>query len=80
VIREFPDRVTTHSATGMAQAMRDRMQEARERRVSRTAEPPAADARVEALERLAKLREAGVLSDEELAAEKSRILSAESGP
>lgn len=80
VIREFPDRVTTHSATGMAQAMRDRMQEARERRVSRTSEPPAADAKVEALERLAKLREAGVLSDEELAAEKSRILSAESGP
>jgi len=60
--------------------MRDRMQEARERRVSRTTEPPAADAKVEALERLAKLREAGVLSDEELAAEKSRILSAESGP
>jgi hypothetical protein len=80
VIREFPDRVTTHSATGMAQAMRDRMQEARERRVSRTTEPPAADAKVEALERLAKLREAGVLSDEELAAEKSRILSAKSGP
>ena len=80
VIREFPDRVTTHSATGMAQGMRDRMQEARERRVSRTTEPPAADAKVEALERLAKLREAGVLSDEELAAEKSRILSAESGP
>jgi len=80
VIREFPDRVTTYSAAGMAQAMRDRMQEARERRVSRTTETPAADAKVEALERLAKLREAGVLSDEELAAEKRRILSAESGP
>jgi hypothetical protein len=75
VIREFPDRVTTHSAAGIAQAMRDRMQEARERRVSGSTEPPAADARVEALERLAKLREAGLLTDDELAAEKSRILS-----
>jgi hypothetical protein len=75
VIREFPDLVTTHSSAGIAQAMRDRMQEARDRRVSRSAEAPAADSRVEALERLAKLREAGVLSDEELAAEKRRILS-----
>jgi hypothetical protein len=82
VIREFPDLVTTHSAQGIAQSMRDRMQESRERRVSRGAEAaPAADPTVDALERLAKLREAGVLTDEELAAEKQRILSARaSGP
>jgi hypothetical protein len=77
VIREFPDLVTTRSAEGIAQAMRDRMQEARERRVSRRTETevPAADPRLEALERLARLREDGVLTDEELAAEKQRILA-----
>jgi hypothetical protein len=77
VIREFPDLVTTHSAAGMAQAMRDRMQQSREQRVARRAEPAAApaDPRLEALERLAKLRESGVLTDEELAAEKQRVLS-----
>jgi hypothetical protein len=75
VIREFPELVTTGSAQGVAQAMRDRMQEARDRRVSGGAEAPAADPTVDALERLAKLRAAGVLTDEELAAEKQRILA-----
>ena len=38
--------------------------------------PPPAESRVDQLERLAKLREQGILSDEELAAEKARILGA----
>jgi hypothetical protein len=79
-MREFPDHVTTHSAAGMAQAMRTRMKGARERRVSRSTEQPAADVTVEALERLAKLREAGVLSDDEFAAEKRRVLAYSSEP
>jgi hypothetical protein len=37
---------------------------------------PAAASRVDELERLAKLREQGILSDEELAAEKARVLGA----
>ena len=55
------------------------MREARGRRVAHQAQPataaPATDPRVEALERLAKLREAGVLTDEGVEAEKRRILS-----
>lgn len=90
VIREFPDRVTTLSTEGIAQSIAARMREARSRAMVRAAEareaaaakvastrqpPPAADERIEALERLARLHEQGVLSDEELAAEKQRILS-----
>jgi hypothetical protein len=77
VIREFPDRVTTYSPGGAAQAMAARMSEAREARTARRAgaEPaPAADPRLDQLERLAALRESGVLSDEELAREKERIM------
>jgi Short C-terminal domain len=80
VIREFPDLVTTHSADGVARGMWDRMQEAREARVSRRAGQPAVaaaggeDARLDALERLAKLRDSGVLTDDELAKEKERIM------
>jgi hypothetical protein len=37
---------------------------------------PAADSRLDQLERLAKLREQGLLSDDELAAEKARVLGA----
>jgi hypothetical protein len=76
VIREFPDRVTTSSAAGVAQALAGRMREARERRVATAAPAPAGDARITELERLASLRDAGLLSDEELAAEKRRILGA----
>jgi hypothetical protein len=85
VTREFPDLVTTHSAQGAAQAMRDRMHEARQRRIARS-EPgggpaaPAADPRLDALERLAELHGAGVLSDAELAAEKERVLASASPP
>lgn len=76
VIREFPDHVTAHSPAGMAHALADRMREARERRVSGPAPTaPSGDARIDQLERLAALRESGVLSEEELAAEKRRILS-----
>ena len=41
VIREFPEHVTTHSAEGIAQAMWSRMQEAREARIARRAQPAA---------------------------------------
>ena len=56
------------------------MREARERRAA-SAEPaaapapaPAGDARIAELERLAKLRDSRVLTDEEFAAEKQRLL------
>jgi hypothetical protein len=77
VIREFPDLVTTYSTEGIAQTLRQRMQESREQRVARWTQPaPAAsDSKLDALERLAKLHESGVLTDEELAAEKQRILA-----
>ena len=76
VIREFPDRVTTGSSAGVAQALAGRMREARERRVATAAPAPAGDARIAELERLASLHDSGLLSDEELAAEKRRILGA----
>ena len=78
VIREFPDRVATGTPEGMAHALANRMRESREGRVAAAgaAPPPRLQpSRVEELERLAKLRESGVLTDEELAAEKQRILS-----
>jgi hypothetical protein len=77
VIREFPDRVTTGSPAGVAQAIAERMREARERRVSRVAPEGPQESRVEQLERLAKLRESGVLTDDELAEEKRRVLADE---
>jgi hypothetical protein len=78
VIREFPDRVTTSSAAGVGQALAQRMREARERRGA-SAEPataagPTGDARIAELERLSKLRDSEVLTDEEFAAEKRRLL------
>jgi hypothetical protein len=76
IVSEFPERVTGQSPEGVAQRLAGRMHEAREGRVA--AEGAAAvspeDQRVVRLERLAKLRETGALSDEEFAAEKSRIL------
>jgi Short C-terminal domain len=74
VIAEFPDRVTTWSTQGVAQGMAGRMREARERRVSR---PTPGEDRVEALERLARLRDSGALTPEEYEAEKRRLLNSE---
>jgi hypothetical protein len=74
VIREFPGEVTTWSSEGMASGIADRMREARERRVSRRPDAAAAPSRVDELERLGALRDSGVLSDEEFAAEKQRLL------
>jgi hypothetical protein len=77
VVREFPDRVATGTPEGMAHAMAERMREARERRVAGSGPAPSAEpSRVDQLERLAKLRESGVITDEELAAEKQRIIAA----
>ena len=75
VIEEFPDRVTMWSPEGTAQRMAARMREGRERRAGRepVAESPD-ERRVSQLERLARLHEAGILSEQELAAEKRRIL------
>ena len=79
VIREFPDRVTTGSAEGAAQRIAARMREARERRVAArgAGTPPSpGEQRVAQLERLGQLRDSGVLSADEFAAEKKRILEA----
>jgi hypothetical protein len=76
VISEFPERVTTGSAEGVAQRIADRMREARERRIAARTMPGAASAdhRVAQLERLGRLRDSGVLTADEFAAEKARIL------
>ncbi|MDX6583222.1 MAG: hypothetical protein QOI10_2406 [Solirubrobacterales bacterium] len=81
IAREFPDRVTAGSSEGVAQSIAARMREARERRVAGRQAPDApatavGDSRAAELERLAKLRDSGVLTDEEFAAEKQRVLSA----
>jgi hypothetical protein len=76
VIREFPDLHTTTSPGGMATRMADQMRTARQRRVSAgegTAAPPE-DARIAGLERLAKLRDDGLLTPEEFETEKQRLL------
>ena len=80
VIREFPDRVTTYSAEGLAQAIAGRMRAARQARVERRGAaaapaPTPEERRLEQLERLASLRETGVLTEEEMAREKDAILS-----
>ncbi|MGH2965582.1 MAG: SHOCT domain-containing protein [Solirubrobacterales bacterium] len=77
VIWEFPDRVTTGSAEGLAQRIANRMRDARERRAAfrgGAAPQPPAEQRVAQLERLGQLRDSGVLSSDEFAAEKKRIL------
>jgi hypothetical protein len=74
---EFPDRVMTHSAAGMAQAMAEQTRDSIGRRVrARTErrESEAVSSRVEALERIGRLRDSGVLSEEEFQAEKGRLL------
>lgn len=85
VIAEFPDRVTTYSAAGLAHAMADQIRSARERRAGAAPSgggQAVAVARVETLARLGELRDAGVLTESEFAAEKARVLAgwpAESG-
>jgi hypothetical protein len=77
VIREFPDRVTMWSPEATARALAERMRERRERRVATGAAVVSSpgEQRLSQLERLARLRESGVLSEDELAAEKRRILA-----
>jgi hypothetical protein len=78
VIREFPDAVTPRSPAGIAHQLAERMSDARRRRRVEPARPAAdADAdRLEQLERLARLHDSQVLSDEEFAREKDRLLHA----
>jgi len=82
MIREFPDHVSVGTPEGVAQSMANRMRESRESRVAGRATPSEAvpgalsgASRVEELERLAKLGDQGVLTPEEVAAEKTRILN-----
>lgn len=79
VIREFPDLVTTHSPTGVAQRIAASINEARERRASAHRAAPASGGaetdRIALLERLGSLHDKGLLTDDELAAEKQRLLS-----
>jgi hypothetical protein len=82
VIREHPDHVVTGSPEGIAHGLAERMRESREGRIAGRATPSEAlpgaltgASRLEELERLAKLQESGVITPEELAAEKQRILS-----
>lgn len=71
VIREFPDRVPGASG-GVVRAFREHL---REERGPDGGGAAAAPSRVDELERLASLRDSGVLTTEELEAEKKRILS-----
>ena len=74
---EFPDRVSTFSAAGMAQTMAAQTRESIARRTRARAEQQegeAAAARLDALERIGRLRESGVLSEQEAEAEKARLL------
>jgi hypothetical protein len=81
VIREFPDRVTTHSPEGIAQRMATRMRGAVPQRAA-TAQPAApggvTPAALERLTQLGELHERNVLSDEEFEREKAKLLG--SGP
>ena len=74
---EFPDRVSTFSAAGMAQTMAAQTRESIARRTHARAEQQegeAAAARLDALERIGRLRESGILSEREAEAEKARLL------
>jgi Short C-terminal domain len=80
-MREFPE----ETWEGASERWKARYQGVRERVVSRRPKAPkkaeeeaASDVRLEALERLARLRESGVLEPEEFQAEKQRILAASS--
>ncbi len=77
---EFPDRVTSMSAAGMAQSMATQTRESISRRVSARSERQqgeAAASRLEGLERLGRLRESGVLSEQEFESEKARLTGSE---
>ena len=81
VIREFPDEIATHSPAKLTQHVSDRVSELRARRAeAKTTEAAAAPGgaadRVEVLERLGRLHSEGLLTDEELATEKQRLLEA----
>lgn len=85
VIREFPDAVTARSPAGIAKDVADWAAAARDRRMLRRRETAAAsggatadpgDARIASLERLGRLRDSGVLDEDEFATEKARILAA----
>jgi hypothetical protein len=81
-IAEFPERVTTFSAAGLAQTMAQQTRESMARRVRARAEAQeaaATGARLEALERVARLHDSGVLTDDEFQSEKARLLVAGSG-
>jgi hypothetical protein len=76
-IAEFPDRVGTFSAAGLAQTMASQTRESISRRTrTRTQRQQAetASSRIEALERLGRLRESGVLTDDEFGVEKARLV------
>jgi hypothetical protein len=74
-IAEFPDRVTPYSPAGLASTMAERFHAARERRAPAAEERAAADRRIAALVHLGELRDAGVLTEGEFAAEKARVLA-----
>jgi hypothetical protein len=81
-IAEFPDRVGTFSAAGMAQTMASQTRESIARRTSTRTdrqESEVAISRIDALERIGRLRESGVLSDAEFEAEKARLLGPADG-
>ncbi len=81
-IAEFPDRVGTFSAAGMAQTMASQTRESIARRTSTRTdrkESEVAISRIDALERIGRLRESGVLSDAEFEAEKARLVGPADG-
>jgi hypothetical protein len=80
VVREFPDRVTMWSPEATARALAERMRDRRERRVATGAAGSSpGEQRLAQLERLGRLHESGVLSEDELAAEKRRVLEPTAG-
>lgn len=78
-IAEFPDRTTTFSAAGLAGTLAAQSRDAigRRVRVPSRREQAATESKLDALERLGRLRESGVLTDEEFAAEKTGLLAGE---
>jgi hypothetical protein len=74
VIGEFPDHVTTGSPSGAAQGIAERMRGGRVATAGAPAAAASGDPRVGEIERLAGLRDSGVLTEAEFAAEKARIL------
>ena len=74
VIREFPDHVTPGSPGGAGQGIADRIRGPRVATAGAPSAAAGADPRVGEIERLAGLRDSGALTDDEFAAEKTRIL------